>query len=727
MKKKSIQPPQAAQKLLKRLLKEELAEEVLGDLEEDFIRGLEQSTASRVRRRYWYQTLHYLRPFALEINLFEHIHPFFMIRHNIRFAFRQFRREKFTFLINLIGLATGMAATLLIALWVWDEMAYDKFHEKKEDLYQVLQRVPVNDNEVLTWKWTPGLLAKTLKEEYPEVARATHVTTLGSKGILVKDDIRLIAKERYVGEDFFHLFSFPLLRGTPDGVFKEKRSLVLTRDLALKIFGSLDNVVGQTLEWERQWQEAGGSFVVTGIVENPPKHSSLKFELLFSYDFYVENKPDMLEWYNSDPETFIALKEGSSWQAFEQKIEDLIQRKQDGANETLFLQKYADRYLHDQFQNGKQAGGRILYVQLFAALAVFILLIACINFMNLSTAKATKRFKEIGVKKTLGANKHALAGQYMSEALLVTLLAFLVAILLTELLLPHFSVLTGKELNLTWSPGLVMISLGIVCFTGFASGSYPAFYLSRFHPAFVLKGKSSGSLKEAWVRKGLVIFQFVLSILLLVAVGIVYQQIHFIQSKNLGFDKENVIVLQKVGNLEEDMNTFLTEVKKIPGVLNASTMDTDMIGNYGHTTALFWEGNNQKENPIRFGVIIGGKELIETLNMEMLEGKSFADEGANQGGYIFNEAAIKAMGLSDPLGKQVQRRREEHPIIGVVKDFHFESLYQGVRPCYIRRGTYGDNVLIKLAGGNHGNTLALLEAYYRKFNPGLPFQFFLSR
>ena len=723
MKQSSHTPPKLAQKLLKRVIREDFAEEILGDLEQDFYQTLQNKNVAKARRHYWYQTLHYFRPFALRSTLFKHIQPFFMFTHHVKFAFRQFRREKFTFLINLIGLSTGMAATLLIALWVWDEWKHDSFHENGDHLYQVLQRVPVNDQETLTWEWTTGILTQTLKEEYPEVDLATHMVETERNGILVNGDQRIVTSNYHVEKDFFHMFSFPLLKGNKEEVLANKRSVVLSRDCAIKLFGGLEGVLGQTIEWEGRGEEMGGLFNVSGIVENPPPNSTLKYEALFSYELYLAHKPEILEWRNSEPFTFITLHKDVDASIFEQKIEGLIQRKLAGASETLFLQPFQDRYLFDQFENGQQAGGRITYVRLFSGIAFFILLIACINFMNLSTAKATLRLKEIGVKKTLGANKQVLVGQYISESLLLTLLAFLLSILWVGLFLPQFNSLSGKELQLTWDLNLFYICLSIILITGFLAGSYPAFYLSRFHPALILKGKRTHSSVEMGVRKGLVVFQFALSILFMVGVGVIYKQIQYIHSKNLGFDKENILVLEKVGNLEENMETFLTEVKQIPGVKNASTMDTDMIGNYGHTTALFWEGHEQEENPIRFGVIIGGKELIETLDIELLAGKTFAEEGVNQGGYIFNEAAIKAMGLTDPIGKPVTRRRNEHTIVGVVKDFHFESLYQGVRPCYIRRGTYGDHVVIKMEGRNYQETLSRLEEYYQAFNPGLPFHY----
>ncbi len=719
-----LKPPKYAQRFLNWFIKKELAEEVMGDLEEKFYEHLKYKSPFRAMANYWYQTLNYLRPFAIRNNLITDTNPFFMWQHHLKISFRNFQRERSTFLINLIGLSTGLACTLLIALWVMDELKFDKFHKKDAQLHQVMQHIPVNENDVLTWEWTPGILAPTLKAEMPEVELATHVTSLGSKGIIVKEDNRFQAKERYVSPDFFKLFSYKIIEGNKATILQDKKSVVLTKDLAIKLFNTTKNVVGQTIEWERRWREVGGQFIVSAIIDNPSIHSTLPFEVLFSYDFYLDNKPNLLEWKNSDPLTFIALKEGTDVKQFNQKIAGLIQRKKvaDGDEEILFTRKFSDRYLYGKYENGIQAGGRITYVRLFSIIACFILLIACINFMNLSTAKATRRLKEVGVKKAIGADRKALISQYLNESFLVTFIALGVALFFVKLGMPTFNEITGKSLVLAWNTPLVLAGLGITLLTGLIAGSYPALYLSRFDPASIFKGKITKSIGELYARKGLVVFQFALSIILIVAVVVVYEQIQLIQNKNLGYEKDNIIVLQKRGNLEQDLATFLNEVKNIAGVVNASTIDGDLMGNYGYTTSMHWEGDDQENNPIRFGTMIVGKDIIETLGMELLTGKNFT-ESNDFGAYIFNEAAIKAMGMKDPIGKTVKRRGDEHRIIGVVKNFHFESLYEEVKPCYLRLGTYGNNILIKIKAGQEQVTLATLKKYYTSFNPDLPFEY----
>ena len=430
-----------------------------------------------------------------------------------------------------------------------------------------------------------------------------------------------------------------------------------------------------------------------------------------------------MEWKNSEPYTFVLLEKGTNLVAFNNKIEHFTAGKTETPEGTFFARKYSDRYLFGKYENGILVGGRIMYVRLFSLIAIFILLIACINFMNLSTAKATQRMKEVGVKKTIGASRKVIIFQYLSEAILITSISLLFALALVQLVLPQFNQITQKNLSLDFNLPLGLSILAVTFLTGFISGSYPAFYLSRFRPANILKGNLKRSFGEVWARKGLVVFQFTMSLVLIVAVIIVYQQIQYIQSKNLGYKKDNVLVIQKEGTLESETNSFLNEVKNIPNVVNASTIDGNLTNDYGYTSGIHFEGRDS-ENPVRFGVMIVGVDIIETLGLELIEGRGFStDFGSDLGKYIFNEAAIEAMGMKDPVGKIVRRHHSDREIIGVVKNFHFESLYEKVKPCVLRLGNYGDNILVKIQNGQEQKTIAAVEEVYKKFNPTLPFEF----
>lgn len=647
-----------------------------------------------------------------------------MLYHHIKLALRNFGRNKGSFLINLCGLATGLACTLLIYLWVQDEMQFDKFHENDQQLFQVMQRLNKNKNDVLTWEASPGILGESLLEEIPEVEQAVQVSGIGAGGIIGLQDKKYKATELFISSDFFNVFSFKLIEGHQTSPFPNNQSVILTTALAEKLFGTTENLIGQNIDWERNWENITGTYTIAGICKTPPSHSTMQFEVLFPYDLYLKNKPDALEWRNSDPYTFITLKKNTDIDQFNSKIEHFIKRKIPTSSSTIFVRKYSDRYLYNNFENGIQSGGRISYVKLFSIIALFIIIIACINFMNLATAKSSKRLKEIGVKKTVGASRGSLVIQHLSESILLSFIGLLIALSLIGFILPHFNELTGKTLSIQFQPAIVMAFAGITLFTGLLAGSYPAFYLSGFKPIQIFQGILKKSRSEFWARKGLVVFQFTLSILLIVAVLVVQNQLQYIQNKNLGYNKDNVLVFKKDGTIKENIDPFLAELKNIPGVANASTYDGTMTGNYGYTTTIRWKGNESPENPIRFGVMIVGYDIIETMGMEVVAGRSFSKElDAQTARVVINEQAAKVIGYEDPIGKTIRQRQQEYTIVGVVKDFHYESLYDEVKPCIIKKGTYGNRIYVKIKSGAEQETIAHLETLYGKFNPGLPFEF----
>lgn len=644
-----------------------------------------------------------------------------MFLHYIKLAYRSFWRDKTTFFINLTGLAVGLTCFILILLWIQDEWKYDKFHQHTDRLYQVMMRSNNNANDVVVSQGTPGLLAQTLVEDFPEVEKAVTIANLGNTGIVIHDELRFKARERYVGKDFFELFNFPLVAGEAEQALNGFSHTLISAELANKLFGNAQNAIGKTLEWQRNWAEVSGNYTVAGVFADLPEHSTLQFDVLFSYDLFFKNKPSLKHWYNSDPRTYVSLQTGTDIQAFNTKIEHLIRSKHErNSYSTLFARQFSDRYLFDQFDNGVQSGGRITYVKLFALIALFILLIACINFMNLSTAKASQKLKEIAVKKTIGARRSSLIQQYLSEAIFIAVLGLGVALILTQLFLPTFNIITGKNLVFTFSPLWMGSLLLITLLTGIIAGSYPALYLSQFDPIKIFKGTLNNRFNALWLRKGLVVFQFALSMILIVAVIVVQQQIQFVQSKHLGYDQDNLILLKKEGSIKENMESFLTEMKQIPGISNASTIDGNMTGSYGYTTTLRWEGDQQDENPVRFGVMIVGKNIVETMGMELVGGKSFKDIDH---GFIINEKAAEVLGFDDPVGKMVKRRHQDRVIVGVVKDFHFASLHEEIMPCYLTLGTYGNNIIAKIQAGKEQATLAQLEQLFTRFNSGLPFEY----
>jgi putative ABC transport system permease protein len=483
-----------------------------------------------------------------------------MLKHNLLLIYRNIIRSKSYFFINLIGLSAGLVCTLLIYLWVRDEMRMDKFHEKDSRLFQVMEFQQYAD-EIMTTTSTPGLLAETLKEEIPEVEYAATTTWVSPYTLSIKDH-NVKAKGYHVGPDYFNIFSYKLIDGNPDMVLQDKLSIVISSDLARKLFGSEDNVVGKNVEFQHE-----KSFLVSGVFENTPSNSSYQFDFVLNFEALKEEQEWLRNWGSNGPSTYVILREGSDAVAVSEKIKDFVKARNEQTNVTLFLKPFTDRYLFGRYENGKQTGGRIEYVRLFSIIAIFILIIACINFMNLSTARASRKAKEVGIKKSVGAQRSSLILQYLSESLVTSFLALILGLSIVWLFLPQFNLITDKRISLSINDlELIAWFSGIALMTGIIAGSYPALYLSGFKPAAVLKGEVRGSMGELWARKGLVVFQFSLSVILIVSVLVIYKQIDFVQSKNLGYNKEHLIQIPVEGKVKESVNTFLQEVKKIPGV-----------------------------------------------------------------------------------------------------------------------------------------------------------------
>ncbi|MBN2009406.1 ABC transporter permease [candidate division KSB1 bacterium] len=653
-----------------------------------------------------------------------------MFRHNLLIIFRNMKRNKSSFFINLIGLSTGLACALLIYLWVNDELHVDKFHQNDNRLYQVMMNEP-RPYGIETTPATPGLLAQAMGDEFPEIEYSAAVFPshwFGTGGIISLENVQIQANEKYVSKNYFHIFSYKLLQGDINQALPDKNAVIISDEIAAKLFTAPENAIGKTIEWKRNLSfiDFSGSYTISGVFKKPPANSTDQFDMVFSYDLIFEKlSKNLRKWSNSNPYTFLTLKPGADVEQFNVKIKDFIKTKDANSACTLFIQQYSKRYLYGRYENGLQAGGRIVYVRLFSMIALFILIIACINFMNLSTAKASGRMKEVGVKKTIGANRKALIAQYLSESMIIVLLALIIAILLVELLLPQFNLITGKNLSVNYNSHLIFIIGCITLFTGLASGSYPAFFLSGFNPVVVLKGKLNTSFGEVWARRGLVIFQFIISVILIVSVIAIYKQIAFIQSKNLGFKKDNVIGFKKEGKLEENFDPFLAELKNVPGVVNASNSTGDLTGHHSSTIGGVTAGT---DNDFRFANLSINYDFFETLGIELKEGRTFSREfGAENSKIIFNETGIKLLGLENPVGKIVKLWGKDMQTIGVVKDFHFESLYSEIEPCFFRlvddNFNRGNNIWVKIKAGTEQETIARIKKLYQEFNPGLIFEF----
>ena len=655
-----------------------------------------------------------------------------MFRNNFKIAWRNLVKDRQFSLLNLMGLSVGLACALLIFLWLKDETSIDKFHEKDSQLFQVIKTSLNADGTIETHETTPALLAQSMALEIPEVEYAVSVVTENT-GILSTDGKYIKAKPQFVDTDFLNVFSYPLLSGNKADALSNKHGVVISDKLALKLFISTNNITGKTLLWDGEEEGLDGTYIVTGVIKTPPANASMQFDILFNYSLYYDTykeKYGLKNWYSNNPQTFLILKKGTGIEQFNRKIRDFANAKFKAAHGSvgkyegiIIVQHYSDKYLHNHYENGVQAGGRIEYVRLFSIIAVFILIIACINFMNLATARASRRIKEVGIKKVIGARRTTLIFQYMVESMLMAFISLMVAILLVSLLLPQFREITGKDLHLYFDRGLISVALTITIITGLLAGSYPALYLAGFGPATVLKGKLSTSAGESWIRKGLVVFQFTISVVLIISVLVVYKQMELIQNRNLGYNKDNIIQFANEGKLRTNLGTFLSEVRKIPGVVNASSMDGDMVGNHSGGGGISWPGQIPGHGIEFDGLDVDG-DLMETLGLKMNEGRFFSSQYGNEDDkVIFNEAAITAMGLKNPVGQTVTMWGSKKQIIGVVKDFHFKSLYERVGPFFFRFSHNNGNVLVKIEEGKEKETIAKLGKFYKNYNLGLPFEY----
>ena len=643
-----------------------------------------------------------------------------MFQHSLLLIYRNFKRFKSTFFINLIGLSTGLACTLLIFLWVNDELSMDKFYDKDGQLFQVMTNHD-NAEGIVTWEGGPALLAEALAEEMPEVEYAANSSIIPDKFTISDEETHISAAGQFVSKDFFHVFSYNLTQGDKNQVLTDKNAIVISKGLAQKLFNTTDNVVGKTIEW--QILQFKKPVVISGVFEDLPPNSSEQYDFVLSFEEFRDMLGSGMHWDNHNAKTYLLLSAGTDPDQFNKKITGFIKGKLLASNVSLFIRPFSDKYLYGTYDNGVQAGGWIEYVKLFSLIALFILIIACINFMNLSTAKASRRIKEVGIKKAMGASRESLIFQYLGESMMMAFASLILALTLVELLLSPFNQITGKQLTLSFNLHFVLAVLGITFITGLLAGSYPALYLSGFKPATVLRGKLDSLGGELWARKGLVVFQFTLSVILIVTVLVIYKQIEYVQTKNLGYNKDNIIYFNAEGKVQHNLETFLTEVKKIPGVINASSGGS-IISDFGSTIGLGWEGKNQ-EDDIAFQTVAVNYDMIETLGIHIKEGRTFSRAfGTDTSKIIFNEAAIKVMGIKDPIGKVVNLWGEDKQIIGVVKDFHFQSLHEHVKPMFFRMEPKSAmKVMAKLEAGREKEAIEQLQQFYQAYNPGFVFDY----
>jgi len=647
-----------------------------------------------------------------------------MIKNYFKTAFRNLLHNKTFSLINILGLALGMTCSVLITLWVKNEFHMDKFHQNGKRIYRVMEN-QLYSGDVSTFDATPGILAENIVKDFPDIQMASQLLWEEERLFTVGNTFDK-EKGRCAQKDFLKMFSFKLAKGDPATALARPDAVVISKKLADKYFKG-DNPIGKLIKIDNK-----DNVIVTGVLDEIPTLSSLKFDFLMSWEQWIKNNDWAKEWGNNGPSCYVLLAPNTSVDKVNAKIKGYIKTKDKQSNVDLFLQNFGEAYLYSDWHNGKQYGGRIEYVKIFTIVAIIILLIACINFMNLATARSLRRAREIGVRKVVGAGRRQLIGQFIGESLFVSFIAMLLSVLVVALLLPTFNSLTGKHLAIDFTDSsFLIIILSITTITGIVSGSYPALFMSSLRPIVVLKGLLKFKPGATYFRKGLVVFQFALSIMLILGMIVIYRQIDYIHNKNLGFAKEDLLYMPLEGELQKTFPTFKDVLQKQAGIQSVSASQSDPLQVGSSTSGVRWPGKDTtnlilfSNNPITF-------DYVKTMGIQLLAGRDFSpDFSLDTMNYLINEAAARKIGYKDPVGKELTVWGDKGIIIGLMKDYHHNSLHVPIEQLILRLfkkswGSYWGNIMIRTQKGRTQQAIASMERVCKQFNPGYPFKYYFT-
>ncbi|MFY0598536.1 MAG: ABC transporter permease [Cyclobacteriaceae bacterium] len=670
-----------------------------------------------------------------------------MLKNYFNVSFRNLTRHKFYSILNILGLTIGLACFMMISLFVIDELGYDKFFKDSERIFRVNFYGKLNGSEMASAN-VGFPTGPALKADYPEVEDVVRINETGNWFIREKDKMQTFKEENVIMVDsnFFQFFSVPLVYGNPKTCLQRPNTIVMDVSTSRRMFGE-ENPVGKTLVLDNQ-----DDYEVTGVYEDLPNNSHFHHNIMLSMiTFNRESRSD--QWLSTNFNTYVRLREGTTKEQFDANFPQVIQKycaplisqylgmdmEEFGKNGNAIgfeLFPLEDIHLYSHSDDELEANGDIKYVYIFSAVALFILILACINFMNLATARSANRAKEVGVRKVMGAIKGQLVNQFISEAVLLSLISGALAFILVLLLLPQFGNLASKTLDITllfdWQ--YLSIITAIVLLVGFLAGSYPAFYLSAFRPAEVLKGKVRQGMKSGPIRSALVVFQFSISIIMIIGTAVVFDQLSYIQNKKLGFDKERIIMVKDAWILRDKANTFKEEVKRNPNILQGSMTGFSPVGENGNSNLHFNGATPTTENSLVINQGWVDYDYKNLLGIQMADGRFFSkDYGSDSSACVINEAAAKAFGYETPVGDKLYSHGgqgedglpeiEGYKIIGVVKDFHFKSLRDKITPLIMRLGNSSNYAMFKIQGEDIKGTITAIESTWDEFAPGQPFSY----
>jgi len=659
-----------------------------------------------------------------------------MFRNFFKIAFRNILKEKFYSLINILGLTIGITGALFVIIYLTDELSYDRFHSRIGQLYRIYLVGKIAGQE-FHGTWTSPPVALTFADEIPEVEEACRIDLINDIIFRYKEKVFTENEVFYADSNFFQFFDFQLLQGDPATALKEPNSIVLTQSLARKYFGE-ESPVGQVISVGND----KNAYQVTGISADTPPNSHFYYHALLSMS--SRGFARSTSWTSNSFQSYLILHPQSDLEAVRAKMREVTKKyvgpelqqfmgvsydefEEQGGLYGYFIQPVQDIHLHSHLDGELQPTSDISYLYIFGAIGLFILLIACINFMNMSTARSAGRAKEVGLRKTLGSMKSQLILQFLSESVIYAFLAMILAILLFFLLLPSFNLVSGKVLDyhILLKPWMFFTLVAITLLSGLIAGSYPAFYLTAFRAAETLKGNLKAGVKSGWIRATLVTAQFAISIILIICTSIVYRQLMFTRQTNLGFNKDRVLVIQNTGRLENNREAFKNTLVKESGIIAASYSNNVIPG--VNNTSIFRDPAGGDVDHL-MGTYLGDYDHLRAMGYELADGRNFSkDVPSDSSAVLINEAAVRELGWNDPLGKDLIFYGGDDPdplhVIGILKDFHFESLRDHIRPMAIRLLNVANQMTVRFDLKDPKEAIELVESTWSELAPDEPFEY----
>lgn len=643
-----------------------------------------------------------------------------MLKNFLLVASRNFLRQRFYSFINIFGLSTGLATALFIFLWVNDEVKMDATFKDSDRLYRVVSNLRMSNGETLTWDITPGPLGEAISENIPGVDLAVRTMNNGT-ALFQAGDKSFLERGYYGDSTFFKLFDFKILKGSAD--LLDKSSVAISNKLAKSLFGDEDPI-GRAVRVSNSYD-----LEVKAVFEDVVRGTAMRFEYILPMDIYKTQRGGGWNWGNYDHPLFVKLSENTSPDEVIKKINDLEDARvkalgEDSEGATFLMVPLEDFYLNSNFINGVPAGGRIEFVKIFSVVAIFIMLIACINFMNMATARAVQRAKEVGIRKVVGAQRVSLITQFIGESIATTLVSMIVAIGIVYALLPVFNSIVSKQIVMDLSDPWISLTCVLIVFTaGLVAGSYPAFFLSSYKPASVLKGTINAGFRGATLRKTLVIFQFTLTVIMIASALVVQQQVNFIRNRNLGYDRKALINFTAYGDVQNRFEAFKTEATKIPGVQMIARANMSLVQVNNQNRSVEWPGRPEDDVTF-FRTVVVDYGFLETMGVKLTEGRLFNNSIADTSVYVVSQKAVDVMGLENPIGTRIVQWGNPGVIVGVVEDFHSRSMHEAIDPIvFMFNPEFTWRVVVRYDPAKTADVLSGFEALTKQFAPEYPFTY----